>query len=64
VDETGKVLTMEAEGPAPYAPGTFCKWRDVFEFKGDDHRVFTNSVQNADGTWQVVVKVESHRNKR
>jgi hypothetical protein len=64
VDETGKVLTMEADGPAPYAPGTLCKWRDVFEFKDDDHRVFSNSVQNADGTWQVVVKVESRRNKR
>jgi hypothetical protein len=63
VNATGKVLTMVADGPAPYAPGTLCKWRDVFEFKSDDHRVLTNSVQLKDGTWTPVVKVESRRRK-
>jgi hypothetical protein len=61
LDASGKVLTLEANGPAPYAPGTLCKWRDVIEFTGEDRRVLTNSLQNADGTWQVVVKAEFRR---
>lgn len=61
VDAAGKILTLEAEGPSPHAPGTLCKWKDVIEFKSKDHRLFTNSVQVEDGKWVTVVIVNSRR---
>jgi hypothetical protein len=33
VDAAGNVLTLEAEGPCPGAPGKISRFRDVTEFK-------------------------------
>ena len=51
VDATGKILTLEADGPSMLKPGTTAKYRDVTEFKSKDERVFTSSVQNEKGEW-------------
>jgi len=63
VDPTGKILTLETEGPCPYRPGKNSKFREVTEFKSKDHRVFTSSIQQDDGTWHTAVTVHSRRKK-
>ncbi len=51
LDEAANVLTLEAEGPGFSDQSTTALYRDVVEFKSDDHRVLTASVRNDDGTW-------------
>lgn len=60
VDETGTILTMEAQGPCPMRPG-LTTFRDVTEFKSDDHRVVTSSILGDDGEWITIMKGESRR---
>ncbi len=52
LDPAGRVLTLETEGPdfADFARPNK-KYRDVFEFKSDDHRVLTSHTLGDDGTW-------------
>ena len=63
VDETGKKLTLESEGPSAMGPAKTAKYRETIEFKSPDHRVFTSSVQNEDGTWTTFVTSQYRRKK-
>ncbi len=49
---TGKVLTLDAEGPSFTTPGKMAKYKDRIELKSDDHRVLSSAVLDDDGTWQ------------
>lgn len=60
VDATGKILTIETEGPCPFRPGT-AKFKDVMEIKSKDHRVLTSSVLGDDGKWQQMVTADYRR---
>jgi hypothetical protein len=51
VDSTGKVLTLEAEGPKFFADGKTARFRDAYEFKTADHIVATSSLLGEDGKW-------------
>lgn len=51
VDDTGKILTLEAEGPSFAGDGKMAKYRDSYEFKSKDHIVATSSVLGEDGKW-------------
>ncbi len=63
VDSTGKVLTLEAEGPSMLKPGTTAKYRDVTEFKSKDERLFTSFIQNENGEWVKMVSGVAKRKK-
>jgi hypothetical protein len=52
LDAGEKVLTLSAEGPDFSVPGKTAKYKDVIEFKSDDHRVFSSHVLADDGKWQ------------
>ena len=62
VDSSGKILTLETEGPCPLKPG-ISKFRDVLEWKSNDERLFTSSIQGDDGKWTVMVRVKTTRVK-
>lgn len=51
LDPTGKILTLEAEGPNMMDPSKGnTNYRDVIEFKSADHRTLTSSAL-VDGEW-------------
>ena len=63
VDATGKILTLEAEGPDMSNPGKMAKFRDVTEFKSKDEKLFTSSMQGADGKWTTFMTSKVKRKK-
>lgn len=63
VDETGKILTLEAEGPNVLQPGKTSKYRDVFEFKSKDLIATSSFMQGDDGKWVTFMTGEMRRKK-
>jgi Protein of unknown function (DUF1579) len=63
LDANEKVLTLEAEGPDMAAEGKLAKYKDVIEFKSDDHRVLTSHMLGNDGKWQELMTA-NYRRKR
>jgi hypothetical protein len=63
VDSTGKVLTLETEGPNPMVPGKLVKAKDVHKFIDKDHRSLTSSMLGEDGKWHTFQTVDYRRKK-
>ncbi len=61
VNADGRVLTLHSEGPSMAGDGKTARYKDVIEFRTDDHRVFTAHVQRADGTWQQMMAMDYRR---
>ena len=57
------VLTLNAEGPSFTVEGKMAKYKDVIEFKGDDHRVLTSHTLSEDGKWQQFMTANYRREK-
>lgn len=51
VDKTGKVLTLEAEGPNFMVEGKLTMFRDIYEFKSKDLIATSSQMQLDDGKW-------------
>lgn len=63
VDEGGKILTLEAEGPNFLLPGKTAMYRDIYEFKSKDEIAFSSQVQGDDGKWITFMHGTSRRTK-
>lgn len=63
VDPTGKILTLEAEGPNFMAAGRMTKFHDVYEFKSQDHMLMSSSIQGDDGKWLTFMTGDAKRKK-
>lgn len=64
VDEKGRTLTLETEGPCPcLGPGKTAKFQESTEFLSKDHKVFTARYQGDDGKWVLLMKVDAKRKK-
>jgi hypothetical protein len=63
LDPSGRILSLETEGPQPDDPAKTAKFREVTEFKSDDHRVFTSSRLNPDGQWATMLTIHFRRRK-
>lgn len=60
LDATERMLTLNSDGPAMTGEG-LAKYRDVIEFKSDDHRVMTSYVLSDDGQWHQFMTVNYRR---
>ena len=63
VDESGKKLSLIAEGPNFMADGKLTKFRDSYEFKSPDHIISTSEILGEDGKWVTFMSGDSHRKK-
>jgi len=63
LDATGKILTLESEGPSFTQPGKLAKYKDVTEFKTENHKILTSSVQGDDGKWISFMTANGRRKK-
>jgi len=63
LDPSEKVLTLNAEGPSMMNPDKMMKYKDVIEFKNDDHRILTSHMLGEDGKWTHFMTAHYRRNK-
>jgi hypothetical protein len=63
LDSTGKVLTLDTEGPNVAAEGKMTKYKDVIELRSDDHRVLTSHMLGDDGKWYGFMTAHYRRRK-
>jgi predicted enzyme related to lactoylglutathione lyase len=61
VDPTGKILTLNTEGPSPVAPDKMTKFKEVIELKGKDQKHFTSSYLAPDGKWATCCTITAKR---
>jgi hypothetical protein len=52
LDAGETVLTLNNEGPSMSGEDKLAKYKDVIEFKNDNHRVLTSYMLKDDGQWQ------------
>lgn len=52
LDAEETVLTLNSDGPAMTGEEKLGKYKDVIEFKSNDHRVLTSHMLGGDGQWQ------------
>jgi hypothetical protein len=61
----GKTLTLDSKGPCPLKPpGTLVNFRETLELKDKDHKVFTSSYQEDDGSWVQMLTMDYTRKKK
>lgn len=61
LEEDGKTLTLEAEGPAFDGSGDTATYHDVLVLHDDNHRSFSGSVKQPDGTFKTFMTSEFRR---
>ena len=61
LDASGKILTLDSEGPSFSGDGTLSKYQDIIEFLSPDHRTLTARVQSSDGSWRQFMLSHYHR---
>lgn len=55
LDESGKVLTLEAHGPDFSTPGRVALYQDIVAMESPDTRTLTSRMRDAEGNWVAVM---------
>ncbi len=63
LDATGKVLTLDAEGPSFTDPSKMAKYIDTVEIHSPDYRTLSSQFQAEDGTWHHFMTAHYRRKK-
>jgi hypothetical protein len=61
LDETGKKLTLETEGPDFANEGKTASYREQIELLSPDHRTFSSSMRGPDGKWTTFMTAHYRR---
>lgn len=51
LDDAGRTLTLESQGPSFTDPGKLETYRDIIEIRNENQRVLTSNVRGPDGAW-------------
>lgn len=51
LDESGKVLTLDTEGPNFSGDGSMAKYQDIIEIVDDNHWILRSRALGDDGKW-------------
>jgi hypothetical protein len=63
VDASGKILTLDTQGPSYTDPNKTAKYQDIIEFVSDDHRLLRSRTLGDDGKWNEFMKMHYRRTK-
>src|SRR3712207_7713342 len=58
---SGRVLTLQSEGPGMDGEGITATYKDVIEIKDDDNRTMTSHVLGDDGNWRQFMTMHFRR---
>ncbi|MCZ4091476.1 MULTISPECIES: DUF1579 domain-containing protein [Sinorhizobium] len=61
LEDDGKTLTLDCEGPDFDRPGRSARYQDVITLIDADHRRLTARVQTEDGNWKEIMAAEYRR---
>jgi hypothetical protein len=61
LDATGRVLTLESEGPDWERPGQTLRSRDIIELEDAESRLFRTEILGQDGTWREMMRMRYRR---
>jgi Protein of unknown function (DUF1579) len=61
LDVAKNMLTLNSDGPSMTGDEKMASYRDVIEFKNDNHRVMTSHVLGDDGQWHQFMTVNYRR---
>ena len=63
LDASGRILTLNSEGPDWNNPGKTARYQDIIEIVSDDHRVLRSQTPTPDGKWQQFLEAHYRRTK-
>lgn len=63
LDASGKVLTLDADGPSFTDATKTTKYKDAIEIVSPDHRLLTSRFLGDDGEWHHFMTAHYHRKK-
>lgn len=63
LDASGKLLTLDTEGPSFTAENKMVKYQDMIEWHSDDHRTLSSQTLGEDGKWQHFMTAHYRRKK-
>jgi Protein of unknown function (DUF1579) len=63
LDASGRILTLDTEGPSFTEPGKMAKYQDIIEIKSDNHRVLSSQALGEDGKWHRFMTANYRRRK-
>lgn len=63
IEDDKRTLVLESVGPCMMDPTKDRTYRDITEFKTDDHRAFRSEMRNDDGTWTKMMGIDMYRVK-
>ncbi|GAB4115534.1 MAG: DUF1579 domain-containing protein [Acidobacteriota bacterium] len=61
LDSSGKVLTLDTEGPSMAGDGKICKYKDIVEIVDADTRLLRSRMLGDDGQWQEFMQATYRR---
>ncbi len=61
LDDSGKVLTLNSEGPDFHREGKMAPYRDIIEIIDADHRLLRSATPDESGQWQVFMTADYRR---
>lgn len=61
LDDEGRILTLDAEGPSFADPSKLAKYQDKIEIVTPDHRILSSQYLGDDGTWHLFMTAHYRR---